>query len=174
MKNSADQKINLERDIYFSANPKATQQDFNAYLLQRIDLVKEWIKAGENVESNTQWIETIESYLAEITNGETIENNRLIAEFMDFDFLTYDKYQYNSEIMHSLPEFSNDWNWLMVIIGKIEDLGYKFHITSIDATALMNNGAIYQSLIYTIDGLTKKQATYKTIIEFIKWYNENK
>lgn len=110
----------------------------------------------------------------QITNSETIENNKLIAEFLGFDILTNGRYQYNSEITYFLPDFETDWNWLMVIIGKIEDLGYKFNITSGDATALMNHGAIYQSLIYTIDGLTKIQATYKTIIEFIKWYNLNK
>lgn len=68
-------------------------------------------------------------------------------------------------------DFKNDWNDLMFLVEKIESLDFNFNITSGDATALKNHGAIYQTLIYTLDGTKKIEAVYKTCVEFIKWYN---
>lgn len=117
------------------------------------------------------------------------ENNKIIAEFMGlFDkIITAENLyswsdapffyttEYNKEkVINNISKYSkyhSDWNWLMKVVEKIEVLGYNFQITSKDATVLQNHAAIYQSLIYRIDGTTKIQATYQTILEFIKWYN---
>jgi hypothetical protein len=108
----------------------------------------------------------------------TLENNKLIAEFLGATFKENEFYfpaivfktGKNYFENHEL-KFHSDWNWLMEVVEKIENLGYNFQITSKDATVLQNHGAIYQSLIYKVDGLNKMQATYQTVVEFIKWYN---
>ena len=110
----------------------------------------------------------------------TTENNKIIAEFMGYidngcseeGFLINPITNFDEEINDL--KYHLDWNWLMEVVEKIENLGYNFQITSKDATVLQNHGAIYQTLIYRIDGTNKIQATYKACLAFIKWYNEQK
>lgn len=109
----------------------------------------------------------------------TAENNKIIAEFMGFIkedsntnwFYSIDKGRYfrENELLYNL-----DWNWLMEVVEKIESLGFNFNITSKDATVLQYHRAIYQTLIYKIDGTNKIQAVYNTCLAFIEWYNKNK
>ena len=69
--------------------------------------------------------------------------------------------------------FDKDWNWLMAVVDKIEDMDFNFSITTREAVALMprNHSAIYLTNIYRKVKPTKMQATYKTCVEFIKWHN---
>lgn len=112
----------------------------------------------------------------------TEENNKLIASFLGWEKDTEDSYIlpdnlsdpfYKIDTRYIL-EFDTDWNWLMEVVDKIESLGYGFNITIGDATVLQNHSAIYSTLIYRIDGTKKLEAVYKTCVEFIKWYNQQK
>lgn len=114
-----------------------------------------------------------------------IENNKIIAEFLGYEL---EETMNEKVFVYAIPTtnnntdffkpnellFHSDWNWLMKVVEKIESLDYNFNITSGDATALHYHCAIYQTSIYRIDGTTKIQATYETVIEFIKWYNLQK
>jgi hypothetical protein len=51
-----------------------------------------------------------------------MEIKKLIAEFLGFDILSNNHFNYEGELMTSLPEFESDWNWLMKIVEKIESL----------------------------------------------------
>lgn len=82
--------------------------------------------------------------------------------------------------------YNYSWDWLMPVVIKIEEdidvdkianghgQGYKnqvqifLHSCTIEPT---NWGS---PLIEQIIGETKIEAAYKAVIEFIKWYNENK
>ena len=77
------------------------------------------------------------------------EGNRLIAEF------------HGSMIIRP---YSTDWNWIMLVVEKIESLGYY--------TNIMENGmCIDGDLVIERWGDTKIEGTFKTVVEFIKWYN---
>lgn len=121
------------------------------------------------------------------------ENNKIIAEFMGYKLANCsngmawentlskksqdDKFKLHGRLWRendTYYKWNSDWNWLMEVVEKIESLDYNFNITSGDATALHYHCAIYQTSIYRIDGTTKIQATYETVIEFIKWYNLQK
>ena len=117
-------------------------------------------------------------------------DNRLIAEFMGFELQnnpnerwfnqwftkeTLNK-PYNSriEILH----FDTDWNWLMEVVEKIENIEdenrcskYNFEMVQTFVEIIDNNNS---DTIVEIDKNTKIQATYKAVVEFIKWYNEQK
>lgn len=109
-----------------------------------------------------------------------LENNKIIAEFMGFKINTNTGIEvlYNAKTCEVLDlnklKYHFDWNELMEVVEKIESLDFNFNITSGDATALINHGAIYQTLIYRIDGTKKIEAVYNTCVEFIKWYNKQK
>jgi len=118
------------------------------------------------------------------TENTTTENNQIIAKFMgmvydnhdnqpnkyweltdDQNFVSQEAYLQDKDL-----KFHSDWNWLMEVVEKIESLGFKFQITSQYAAVLKNHSLISQSLICTVDGIYKIQATHETVAAFIKWY----
>jgi hypothetical protein len=118
----------------------------------------------------------------------TMENNKLIAEFMGFElqknpnerwfnqWFTNDilnkPYHSRIEILH----FDSDWNWLMEAVDKIESIGdeenngeYFFEIYKFGVTIFSNGN--YVNEIVDTTGKTKLEATYKAVVEFINYYN---
>jgi hypothetical protein len=97
---------------------------------------------------------------------ETIENNKLLAEFLGYKPNTNGVYPivcinegkgWHLETM----KFSYDWNWLMQVVEKI------FKITDLDNDYLTN----LRNVLWDIPN---KEAVYNACVEFIKLYNQNK
>ena len=118
----------------------------------------------------------------------TIENNKLIAEFLsvkihpcetieNFKVLPIEERGlYNGYFIDEL-KYHEDWNWLMEVVEKIESLEIfdrmgRFNINT------KNFDENYTSFITDKDedfiqceGETKIKAVYNAVVEFIKWYN---
>jgi hypothetical protein len=124
--------------------------------------------------------------------------NKLIADFIgavqtykpyvNTDDMEYDMYGViptiedgENEKHYFLPQemlFDTDWNWLMVVVEKIENMEdenrcskYNFEMVQTFVEIIDNNNS---DTIVEIDKNTKIQATYKAVVEFIKWYNKQK
>ena len=124
-----------------------------------------------------------------------MESNRIIADFIgavqtykpyvNTDDMEYDMYGViptiedgENEKHYFLPQemlFDTDWNWLMVVVEKIENIEdenrcskYNFEMVQTFVEIIDNNNS---DTIVEIDKNTKIQATYKAVVEFIKWYN---
>ena len=104
----------------------------------------------------------------------TTENNKLIAEFLEFNLTTdgiqtlyYDK----QNSLKALPKFHNDWNWLMQVVEKIEKLGFNSKIESLEHTRVSIGDGKLNTLIQ-VDKETKIDAVYNACVTFIEWYNE--
>jgi hypothetical protein len=112
----------------------------------------------------------------------TTENNKLIAEFMGFKlqqdtnerwFGQYfttpnDSWTNRIELLH----FHTDWNWLMPVVEKIEELGYDFDINKRENdNNVFIRGSQYSK---TTSNKTKIEAVYNACVEFVKLYNLNK
>lgn len=106
---------------------------------------------------------------------ETMEENKLISEFMG-----YKTYEHTDSVAITLTEdngFSTDyghvhtkyhtsWDWLMPVVEKIENhLGY--------AVTIVQNSCYTESMGGE-ERDSKLEATYKTVVEFIKYYNKPK
>lgn len=119
---------------------------------------------------------------------EIIENNKLIAEFMGWDkynngvyYTPFDDASYcGGEPTHivNYPQhlkFHFSWDWLMPVVKKIENLGYTVTIAGIlcKITKVLDIENPVASLVCG-DRSKKLEIVYETIIQFIKWYNENK
>ena len=96
------------------------------------------------------------------------ENNKIIAKFMGYELTTdgiqtlyYDK----DRNLKALPKYDKDWNWLMEVVEKIEDLGFEIEINGLSCRILTPNKQIETS------GKTKIKGVYNGCVEFIKWYN---
>ena len=123
-----------------------------------------------------------------------VENNKLFAEFLDWEFddlsetfetpflklvepQAFGDEQFSSKLQDFELEFHTDWNWLMRVVEKIENLQdenncaiYNMQIEQ-SFTEIIDNHTS-ETIIYDIDADSKIEAVYNTVIEFIKWYNE--
>jgi hypothetical protein len=100
----------------------------------------------------------------------TLENNRLIAEFMNYnlEIVNNEVYFTHDDMLESLSDeelhYDTDWNWLMEVVEKISDI---LHYS-------LNATLDFLSEKQESDGLYTKEEVYNACVEFIKWYNENK
>ena len=103
----------------------------------------------------------------------TLENNKLIAEFLGYidngcsedGFLMHPITNYDVEI--SSLKYHKDWNWLMEVVEKIESLGYRIEIVKHICRIYLSN----KETIVISENIPKIEAVYSTVVEFIKWYN---
>ena len=108
----------------------------------------------------------------------TIENNKLIAEFLSLKMHpceTIEKLKflpieerglYNGYFIDEL-KFHSDWNWLMEVVEKIESLGYRIEIVKHICRIYLSN----KETIIISENTPKIEAVYNACVEFIKWYN---
>jgi mRNA-degrading endonuclease YafQ of YafQ-DinJ toxin-antitoxin module len=135
----------------------------------------------------------------------TLENNKLIAEFMgakynkdtnfhiDKDFLWLPRYgicNYKSlELgVGKTLEFHSNWNWLMQVVEKIDNLktpitnnhfligkfeDYEVHIQG-KCIVIYAHGEVTKEVVHLrgSESNTSIEAVYKACVEFIKWYNK--
>jgi hypothetical protein len=117
-----------------------------------------------------------------------MEENKLILEFLNTDVNndgTYELAKFgtirpNGDFKTSFTleqmKFDKDWNWIMEVVRKIEDLSdeenngeYFFEIYKFGVT-IFSNGDYVNEIVNTT-GITKLDATYKAVVEFINYYN---
>lgn len=118
-----------------------------------------------------------------MTEKEIKESNNLIAEFMGVD-IHYSDIEYRdsrSALRHIIDHYPKDeelkfhssWNWIMEVVEKIEQLTGNFRIVNNIAIIDGNDEDGYIKIFdEKITGDNKIDATYKMIVNFIKWYNE--
>jgi hypothetical protein len=118
------------------------------------------------------------------------ENNTLIAEFMGgivvneseiyFDVALFRYTLYTKNIPFDELLYDTDWNWLMEVVEKIENIS--FNKSDIFFNVTIGSGLYCTIQDSNFDGLleintseeTRIKTVYKAVVEFIKWHNENK
>lgn len=110
----------------------------------------------------------------------TTEKNEIIAEFIGLElFKNLLSSLHNGKIsldidIYKQCKFDTDWNWLMSVVEKIESLGYTVTIAGVmcKVTKVLD---IENSIVSYVlgDKSRKLELVYITIVDFIKWYNEN-
>lgn len=121
-------------------------------------------------------------------NKEIIEGNKLIAEFDNRIKLKKckvngfypDGYEYigflptdigNTRGINDL-KYHTSWDWIMPVVEKIEDYGYIVYIKQ-EICYIRNKTNSIKNLVYMCH-YPKITAVFMVVVEFIKWYNENK
>jgi len=124
-----------------------------------------------------------------ITNEERIEGSNLIAKFIGLEprWVEYPNPQINRwEIRDNwntwVPmEYHSSWEWLFIVIDKVNGLGkeYNFYIfKTYLALSVEKGGKVYKDFSfahseYITKDQTGKEAAFKLLVKFIKWYNEH-
>lgn len=105
-----------------------------------------------------------------MTNEKILENNKLIAEFMNLKL--YNENENGWRTLISL-HYHESWNWLMPVWIKINGL-YKCIQIKEDYVKMdvRHKNSLSRTSKYNKYG--EIGALYRTVIEFIKWYNQNK
>jgi hypothetical protein len=101
----------------------------------------------------------------------TIENNILLAEFMQPSFNGFGTYDFDGELLtKEYLKFHSDWNWLMQVVEKIESLGVVVEVRE-NVCYIEETSKEYFSELE----VTKILATYKACVHFVKcYYEQNK
>lgn len=113
-----------------------------------------------------------------------MNDNKLIAHFMgakvvqskdslakrwvceDYNLL------HNKLYLTNQLKYNTSWDWLMPVIKKIEELfGEEYQVITINGCSCKIETP-YNYIEF--EELTKLEAVYKTVVEFIKWYNKSK
>ena len=114
-----------------------------------------------------------------MTDLEILKANQLIATFMggkyreDGDYFIPCHCIVNITTIElgkgRITEYHKSWSWLMTVVEKIEE-EYDIQIDGDVCTVYCSQNSIKEIIIV---GDSKIDATYKAVVEFIKWYNEN-
>ena len=114
---------------------------------------------------------------------ETIENNKLIAEFMGRkgkvnNHLYWVNIPNSKWVSLEEMKFHSSWDWLMPVVEKIEtfifedDEYYNFHILGGCSVYVISSHG--NELIYSDKEQSKLECLWIAVVEFIKWYNNDK
>lgn len=96
----------------------------------------------------------------------TTENNKIIAEFMGYEWFEVNKPYIAVKNVNGSVHFRTDWNDLMEVVEKIYSLNIYYDEYIFFNSSMFSSGKIELS--------TNKEAVYNACVEFIQWYNENK
>lgn len=120
------------------------------------------------------------------------EANKLIAEFMGFEYIGWNNERHRCsdytsgywglkeakrhslKVSHAMMVnplmYDCSWNSLMPVISKIEKLGAVDVIIDSNCTISWDDGCAYYKKNKSA-GRTKIETVYESVIEFIMWYN---
>lgn len=118
-----------------------------------------------------------------------MDDNKLIAEFMGRCGKEYpNMYWVNIEGIYWTTienmKFNTSWDWLMPVVEKIEavertvvSITYKQCVIIDENYADLSKSKEYRKERFEeiwVEDNNKLEATYKAVVEFIKWYNKIK
>jgi hypothetical protein len=111
----------------------------------------------------------------------TLENNKLIAEFMGL--VVSNREDYHSSLHTNVDadlKYHTSWDWLMPVVEKIEDIRvqpddnetYSYHRFRVDMNICQCEITESDNSISFGDNHNKLASTYDAVVEFIKQQNK--
>ena len=128
-------------------------------------------------------------------NKEIIEGNRIIShsDFNTYEFAELNRKPISDNFYLNVLTYHKDWNMLMPVVEKIENTwisGSRSKVTICRNFVEIVHTVGYHNTDYAknsdlkkdnqlggecyVNNFTKIENTYRMVVEFIKWYNENK
>jgi hypothetical protein len=114
------------------------------------------------------------------------ENNKLLAEFLGLTLEQEQERIFIQGLGTKLIEdtFNTDWNWLMEVVEKIESLNENINVEikskynrfsnkRLNQTSFINSEN-YELVSHSGLNESKLESVYQAVIQFVKWYKEQK
>lgn len=127
-----------------------------------------------------------------LTEEERIEGSHLISRFMDGKWYPKSKslfaryseaYEFNDKVGFGIDQlkFHSSWDWIHTVIDKVNGLGKEYNLTIFKTYLVLTvekGGKVYKDFSfahseYITNDQTGKEAAFKLLVKFIKWYNEH-
>jgi hypothetical protein len=143
--------------------------------------------------SITAWMQSLTTYKKFKTNKinlkthkmNTLENNKLIADFMGMVISSVPNKYWTEKNHESIGhgklvelKYDTDWNWLMDVVESInitDDYRFSIQINTMDTYV---HDAKTNKYIFRSEAKWQPKellnSVYEAVIEFIKWYNNQK
>jgi len=115
----------------------------------------------------------------------TTDNNKLIAEFMGCvenpnngvwnTVCPFEGKGHHPETM----KYHTSWDWLMPVVEKIEE-DERYNVDILQYGTIISSNTKEQGYLEIVNNVAdisfdrKIDHTYQAVVEFIKWYNQNK
>ena len=127
-----------------------------------------------------------------------IENNKLIAEFLNWEFddlsetfetpflklvdpHAFGDEQFSCKLQDFELEFHSDWNWLMKVVEKIHSMQSYGVLINPNGTYIQDEDDKVICMTFKNEEVNGEiisssniEATFNCCAEFVKWYNEQK
>ncbi len=179
--NETPEEMNTTENVVFEKENKQIIKKGNHFF------TRTFTENGECFESAD--FNTLERAKESLSIVPTIEEtNILIAEFLQidknengtFELPQYGKVtlsgEFKTEFNASELKFNSDWNWLIEVVEKIENLLYKdnndvFKVVIDYGMCIIYNMINDLEVIVNVSKSTKIEAVYQAVIQFIEWYN---
>ena len=106
---------------------------------------------------------------------EEIEGNTMIAEFMEWRMANdgYNDTMFNGTDKYCMIDnlkYHSSWDWLMPVVEKIEKIKGVHIFIKGNRCEILNYGFEMDSP----SSVYKIESVWLAVVEFIKWYNQNK
>ena len=125
-----------------------------------------------------------------------IENNKIIAEFLDWEFddlsetfetpflklvdpHAFGDEQFSCKLQDFELEFHSDWNWLMKVVEKIHSMQSYGVLINPNGTYIQDEDDKIICMTFKNEEVNGEiisssniEATFNCCAEFVKWYNE--
>jgi hypothetical protein len=102
----------------------------------------------------------------------TLEGNKLISSFMGLAGKTGNEYPIGiGWCTDEHMQYHSSWDWLMPVVEKIEAIE---NSDDYEVDIFGNCCEIGTNDNHSAVGKTKIEATWKAVVQFIQWYNQNK
>lgn len=121
-----------------------------------------------------------------MSEQEILDSNRLIADFMQIDYSGKEQFMWRPGAYIPFTEkclrYHSSWSWIMPVIEKIEKeftvkiIRYADELSNVCEIETTEDDPLQITYCcgYDYDGKTKIQVVFDAVVEFIKWYNQNK
>lgn len=117
-----------------------------------------------------------------------VSDNELIAKFMEWMLIPEQRDDPNDDftpsywigrslwkgevnIHYEILRFDKSWDWLMPVVEKINNMNHSVHIYPTRARFYKNNTEFIESIH---PGYSLIEIVYCGVVQFIKWYNEQR
>jgi len=114
-----------------------------------------------------------------INKEEISAGNKLIGGFMELNQGW--AYHESEDEGYGVTKYNSSWDWSMPVADKINGLGKEFSLAIFKnyvSLTVEKGGKVYKDFSfahaeYITAEQTGKEAMFKLLVKFIKWYNEN-